>query len=337
MPIVTWSETFPPKPVYTVKDMPDQSGRVFIVTGGASGCGYETAKILYNLNGRVYIAGRSIANGKAAMEKIKSSSPPAEQKVRSGKGSIEFLRVDLADLTTIKLCAEEFLSKETRLDVIWHNAGVLGIEHGSKTTQGFEAHLGTNALGPFLLQHFLMPICLKTAARADAKPNATRVIWVTSAGHRGAPKPDGVNWDDINMHDIEGIKGGMLKYGQSKTMNVMHAHEIARRYGKQGLVSVALHPGSLKTNLQRHQGFFFKNLTAPLLYPQIYGAYTELWAGLNEEVDTRMLEDGGKNGAYVQPWGRWGEGAEFVYEGLAKRETGERLWKLCETTLKEWM
>ncbi|KAH8803354.1 hypothetical protein F5884DRAFT_861683 [Xylogone sp. PMI_703] len=337
MPIVTWSESFPPKPAFTVKDMPDQSGRVFIVTGGASGCGYETAKVLYQLNGRVYIAGRSAANAKAAIEKIKSSPVLPEQKVVSGKGSLDFLPVDLADLTTIKPCAENFLSKEDRLDVIWHNAGVMGIEEGSKTKQGFEAHLGTNALGPFALQHFLTPICLKTAARPDVKPNSTRVIWVTSAGHRGSPKPDGVNWDDINMHSLGGIKGAVAKYGQSKAMNVMHAHEMARRYGKQGLISVALHPGSLKTNLQRHQGFFFKHLTAPLLYDQYYGGLTELWAGLHEEVDTRMLEGGGKNGAYVQPWGRWGQGSQHVYEGLAKRKTGERLWELCETTLKEWM
>lgn len=338
MPIVTWAETFPPKPTFFENDIPDQSGRVFIVTGGSSGCGFETAKAVYNLNGCVYIAGRSAKNAEEAIQQIKSSHPAPHQTVQRGKGTLYFLKLDLDDLSSIKASADEFLSKESRLDVIWHNAGVAGAPDGSTTAQGFETHLGVNALGPFLFQHFLMPLCLKTASRPDTKPNATRIIFVSSAGHRGAPKPDGINWSDINMHDIGGIKGGMLKYGQSKAINVMHAHEIARRYGSRGLVSLSLHPGSLKTNLQRYQSGFFKTLTSPLMYDQHYGGLTELFAGFNMEItDTSMLENGGKNGSYIQPWGTWGKGAAHVFEGLAERGTGERAWEMSKNILKDWM
>ena len=338
MPLFTWSEAFPPKSNFTENHIPDQQGRVFIVTGGSSGCGYETAKAVYNLNGRVYIAGRSAKNAEEAIQKIKSSPAAPHSTVQRGKGSLHFLKLDLNDLGSIKASANEFLSKESRLDVIWHNAGVMGAPDGSTTVQGFELHLGVNALGPFLLQHFLMPICLKTARHPDATPNSTRVIFVTSAGHRGSPKPDGVNWSDINTETSTGIQASLHKYGQSKAMNVMHAHEIARRYGPQGVISLSLHPGSLKTNLQRYQSGLFKTLTSPLLYDQHYGGLTELFAGFNMEItDTNMLENGGKNGSYIQPWGRWGEGAPHVFEGLAKRKTGERLWEMCEDILKEWM
>lgn len=208
----------------------------------------------------------------------------------------------------------------------------------SQTKQGFDLQLGTNVLGPFLFQHFLTPLCIKTAGLPGVKENAARVIFVSSSGHRASPKPDGVNWEDMNIRDKTGFKANVTKYGQSKAMNVMHAHEFARRYGPQGLISFSLHPGALKTNLQRHAPGLYNAIFSLLRYPQHFGGLTELIAGLNEEVvDTRLLEDGGKNGAYILPWGRFGDGAAHVFEGLAKRKTGERLWDACEEMLIEYM
>ncbi|KAK4062429.1 hypothetical protein Trihar35433_9250 [Trichoderma harzianum] len=337
MPAVTWRESFPPKPTFTEKDIPDQFGRVFIITGGSSGCGFETAKAVYNLNGRVYIAGRSAEKAEEAIRRIKSEPAAPHPTVKRGRGEIFFLRLDLNDLSTIKSSASEFLSKESRLDVVWHNAGLGGAPFGSKTVQGFETHLGVNALGPFLFQHFLTPICLETAARSDTKPGHSRVVFVSSSGHRAAPKPDGVNWDDLNMHELGGFKGAMTKYPQSKAMLIMFAHEFARRFAAQGLLSLSLHPGSVKSEFQRNQPGFVKWLTSPLLYEQHYGGLTLLFAGFADVADTKMLEQGGKNGSYIEPWGQWGTGADYIFDGLVNRGTGERLWKLCEELLKEWM
>ncbi|KAK7397897.1 short-chain alcohol dehydrogenase [Neonectria punicea] len=337
MSVVTWSESFPPKPTFTEKDVPDQHGRVFIVTGGSSGCGFEVAKAVYNLNGRVYIAGRSAENAERAIQSIKSEAPAQQQTVKRGKGEPFFLHLDLNDLATIKASADKFLSLESRLDVVWHNAGLGGAPQGSVTAQGFETHLGINALGPFLFQHFLTPLCLETASRPEISHDATRVIWVTSSGHRGSPKPDGVNWTDMNMHTMGGVKGGMFKYGQSKAMCVMFAHEFARRYGPRGLVSLSLHPGSVKTNFQRHQPSLFKTITSPLLYDQHYGGLTELFAGFGEVANMSMIQDGGRNGSYVEPWGRWGAGSKYVFGGLLQRNTGARLWKVCEEMLKNYV
>jgi NAD(P)-dependent dehydrogenase (short-subunit alcohol dehydrogenase family) len=121
----TWSEMFPPSPSFTEKDIPSQEGRVFLITGGSAGIGYEVAKALYHLNGRVYITSRTAASAQKAISSIQSSSPHPSQQVQSGSGSIHCLLLDLSDLSTMKSTAEDFLSKEKRLDVIWHNAGTM--------------------------------------------------------------------------------------------------------------------------------------------------------------------------------------------------------------------
>ncbi len=114
-----WNQSFfIPKPSLTEKNLPDQTGRVFIVTGGYTGCGKELAKILYSRNGTVYVAGRSHAKGEAAIEEIQKACPDS-------KGRLAFLHVDLSDLTTIKPAAEEFCKSEDRLDVLTNNAGVM--------------------------------------------------------------------------------------------------------------------------------------------------------------------------------------------------------------------
>ncbi|EHK21741.1 uncharacterized protein TRIVIDRAFT_53037 [Trichoderma virens Gv29-8] len=336
MSVITWRESFPPKPQFAEKDIPDQYGRVFIITGGSSGCGYEVAKAVYNLNGRVYIAARSSENGQQAIQRIKSEPAAQHPSVKSGKGELFFLKLDLNDLSSIKDSAKEFLSRESRLDVIWHNAGVGGVPQGCVTKQGYETHFGVNALAPFLFQHFLNPICLQTASRSDVRPYATRVIWVSSSGHRGSPKPDGVNWDDMNMHSASGLRA-IMKYGQSKAMNVMCAYEFARRYGPRGLVSLSLHPGSLKSGFQRNQGSIFKAITKPLLYDQHYGGLTELFAAFNRDVNTTMIDAGGRNGAYIEPWGNWGTMGEHILDGLSNRKTGERLLGAFEIMLKEYI
>jgi retinol dehydrogenase 12 len=104
--------------------------QVFLVTGGASGLGFLLAKFLYQVNGRVYIAGRDQEAASKAIERIKSHH-------LSSKGRLEFLRLDLADLSSIKKSADKFLAREQRLDVLWHNAGVMFPPVESKTKQVF--------------------------------------------------------------------------------------------------------------------------------------------------------------------------------------------------------
>ena len=103
--------------------------QVFIVTGGNSGCGFEPAKLLYRHNGTVDIAGRSPERCTTAIAKISAEFP-------ASGGRLEFLMVDLGDLTTIKPAAEEFTRREQRLDVLWNNAGVMGAAQGKRDGTG---------------------------------------------------------------------------------------------------------------------------------------------------------------------------------------------------------
>jgi NAD(P)-dependent dehydrogenase (short-subunit alcohol dehydrogenase family) len=115
----------------------------------------ELASILYKKGGKVYIAGRSSQNAQQAIEKIES--------LTTTSGSVYFLALDLADLSNIKAAADQFKSKESKLDVLWNNAGVSQPPLGRKSKQGFELQLATNCLGPFLLTQLLLPVLEKVA------------------------------------------------------------------------------------------------------------------------------------------------------------------------------
>lgn len=112
-----YTQLFPPKPEFTEQNIPSLEGKVFIITGGNSGIGFEIAKILYSRGGTVYIAGRSLAKIDAAIDTIKSAAQPKS-------GSLKSLLLDTSDLTTVSPCVSKFLAQESRLDVLFNNAGV---------------------------------------------------------------------------------------------------------------------------------------------------------------------------------------------------------------------
>jgi NAD(P)-dependent dehydrogenase (short-subunit alcohol dehydrogenase family) len=151
------SQFFPPNPAFGEADITPQNERVFLVTGGASGIGFEVAKTLYQKDARVYIAGRSKENADQAIQAIKTAAP-------SSNGSLHFLHVDLADLSSVKTAATTFKASESRLDVLWNNAGVSQPPAGSISKQGIELQFATNCLGPFLLTELLLPLLEATAA-----------------------------------------------------------------------------------------------------------------------------------------------------------------------------
>lgn len=104
-------------------------------------------------------------------------------------------------------------------------------------------------------------------------------------------------------------------------------------------MSFSLRPGALTTGLQKNASGWFNTIFGVLRHPPRFGALTGLFAGLAPLApgEERMLEEGGRNGGYILPWGRFGEGAPYVFEGLAKMGTGERLWGVCEEMVKEYL
>ena len=282
---VPWSQFFPPVPSLTEANLPRQDGRVFIVTGGASGVGYELCTILYQAGGKVYLAGRSETKARAAIAQIEalpSASP----------GQLAFLSISLDDLATVKSAAEKFMAAESRLDVLFNNAGVSNPPKGEVGAQGHELQMATNCLGPYLFTQLLVPILTRTANKTV--PGAVRVVWTSSLVVDLSAPTSGIDLDDLHTRS----SGPQKNYTTSKTGNWFLADALAKQIGSEGVLSVTQNPGNLKTALTRHIPSIVPILVSPLLYKPRMGAYTELWAGLSPDL---VLEDGGK---YIVPWGR---------------------------------
>ncbi|KAK3704890.1 short-chain alcohol dehydrogenase [Vermiconidia calcicola] len=331
MPLLArfWNQSFfIPKSTLTEKNLPDQSGWVFIVTGGYAGCGFQLAKILYQQNGVVYLACRSKDKADKAIKNLQAAHP-------SSKGRVVFLKVDLADLTTVKPAVDEFTKKESRLDVLTNNAGVMVPPVGSLSAQKHELQVATNVLGPFLLTKLLTPLLEGTAALSDTAPGSVRVTWAGSLGVEVLSPKGGVTLDhEGNYHDHP-KNNQRVKYGATKAANVLLAAEFGRRYppssGK-GVISNAWNPGNLQTELQRHATWYEMLFVNWMLHPAAFGAYTELFAGWSEQAGRA-----GKNGAYVIPWGRFGDFREDIKAEIGKEGgNAERLWDWCERVTKEY-
>jgi retinol dehydrogenase-12 len=257
---------------------------VYIVTGSNTGIGKDLAQILYAKHAKVYVACRSKEKSTKAIEDMKEAAPDSS-------GELVFIQLDLADLATIKTSAEEFLSKETKLHVLFNNAGVMCPPQGSKTPQGHELQLGTNNVGTFMFTKLLTPILVTTARNESS--GSVRVVWVaSSATELGSPTPGGLLMDNLDYHKD---KSAMDKYAISKVGNYFQATEFAKRYKTDGVASVSLNPGMLDSDLYRHQsalfGFFLRRV---ILHPPILGAYTELFAGLSPEITLERSGDWGK-------------------------------------------
>ncbi|KAK7215909.1 hypothetical protein V2G26_003912 [Clonostachys chloroleuca] len=312
------SEFKPPKPKFTEDNVPDLSGNVYLITGATGGVGLELAKILYKKNGRVYILGRSPAIAQDKIDAIKREYSKSEP-----TGDLIFLYADLSDLSTIKPSVTEFMAMETKLNTVWYNAGIMNPPENLKTAQGHELQWGTNVVGHFLLNSLLTPIFLSTAKTPGIPTGSVRTVWVSSDSHSFfSPKPDGINWSDINYTSDRA--SSMVKYGQSKAACSLLALENAARLGQDNIISVSLNPGHLKSDLNRHAQTGVSNLLSFMLYPPYFGALTELAAGFSPDVSLN------NNGAYLIPWGRIGKMNSSVQEGWEKRDSGRRLWDILE-------
>lgn len=317
-----WSQFFPPQAKFTETNISSQDGKVFLITGGTSGIGYEVAKILYSKNARVYIAGRSADKATKALSEIRAAAP-------ASTGTVNFLHLALDDLTTIKSTVDAFMSKETRLHILWNNAGVSQPPARSTSKQGFELQLATNCLGPFLLTKLLQPLLDETAAEEarNSVSNSVRVVWTASQMIELAAPPEGIVMSELT----ETPKGRARNYTNSKTGNFLLAAELARRtsHSESGLISVSTNPGAASTDLFRHTPWM-AYLSWPLLHRPRLAAYTQLYAGLSEDIKRK------ENGCYVVPWGRIHRRLreDLVEATMTKEEGGtekaKEFWKFCE-------
>lgn len=182
-------------------------------------------KILYQKNAKVYVAARSESKAMAAIREVQDTFP-------NSCGHLEFLYLDLNDLSTIKTSAQAFLDKESRLDVLWNNAGVMMPPQESVTAQGYELQLGVNVLGTALFTRLLQEILSQTAKAAPK--DSVRVVFVASSAAVLAPNPA---IEFTNM-DYKKDESPLTKYMRSKAGIVVHSAEFARRIAHEGVVSM---------------------------------------------------------------------------------------------------
>ncbi|MFY9765996.1 MAG: SDR family NAD(P)-dependent oxidoreductase [Mycobacterium sp.] len=219
---------------WTTTDIPDQTGRVAVITGANTGLGYETAAALGAKGAHVVLAVRNLDKGKDAAALIHKRNPAAE---------VNLQELDLTSLDSIRAAAEQLRSDHDRIDMLVNNAGVMWTPK-STTKDGFELQFGTNHLGHFAFTGLLLDRLLPVAG--------SRVVTVSSIGHRIRA--------DIHFDDLQWERGysRVGAYGQAKLANLMFTYELQRRLAPHGTtIAAAAHPGGSRTELSR-------NLPSPL-------------------------------------------------------------------------
>jgi NAD(P)-dependent dehydrogenase (short-subunit alcohol dehydrogenase family) len=287
---------------WSTADIPDQSGRVFLVTGAGSGLGLETARALARRGARVVMAVRNTAAGKAAAAQIADEVAGADLEVR---------RLDLIDLDSVRDFAESF---DSRIDVLVNNAGIMAPPR-SLSPQGHESQFATNHLGHFALTGLLLD---------RLQGPDPRVVTVSSLAH---------GHGQIHFDDLSGERGytPVKYYGQSKFANMLFGLELERRFRAAGSPAKSLiaHPGFSATGLLRSSNALIRSI-GKVLMPLISqsaadGALPQLYAATAPEAE---------GGQYIGPDGkRERKGAPTVVQPVpASHDTAaaNRLWDVSE-------
>ena len=213
---------------WTPSQLPNLEGRTFVITGANSGIGYEAAKYLGDAGGDIVMVCRSVDKAQIAKNEL----------LKSVKGQVDIIQMDLTDLSSVRKAAEEVRKKYNKIDGLINNAGIM-MTPQQKTIEGFDLQMGANHLGHFLWTGLLIDL----VEAADG-----RVVVVSSLVHK-MHKKGGFDFDDFMSDDKY---DPMKAYTQSKLANLMFAFDLDRRLKNAGsnVVCIACHPGYTDTNLQ---------------------------------------------------------------------------------------
>lgn len=287
---------------FTEANVPDQSGKCFIVTGANTGIGFEISRALAGRGARVLLACRDRVKAEAAMAQIRQAMRRAD---------LAFLPLDQADLASVRAAAD-LAAKEPRVDGLINNAGVM-IPPLTRTKQNFELQFGVNHLGTFALTALLLPKLAET--------QGSRVVVTSSTAHKGAK----IKWDDLNAdHGYSRFE----RYATSKFANALFFFELDRRLRAAGspVMAVGCHPGMAATDLMRGLGVFqMKPLLGLIFNSPAEGAWPALQAA------TGLINAGGyygptRLGGIKGPSGEAFRSAQTQDPALARR-----LWDVSIT------
>lgn len=295
--------TYPRRSGFTEADVPNQSGKCFVVTGANTGIGFEISRVLAARGARVLLACRDRARAEAAMAKIRSLTPGA---------NLEFLPLDQADIASIRAAAQ-LVANEPRIDGLINNAGVMNTPL-MRTKQSFELQFGVNHLGTFALTALLLPKLSET--------KGARVVVTSSVAHRDAQ----IDWDDLNA---EKSYSPFKRYAPSKLANALFFFELDRRLRALGspVTVVGCHPGMAATDLGRYMGVL--QILNPLVSVILNSAARGAWPAL--QAATGKVTPGG----YYGPIGFRGVRGASGEAPRAPRATdpalARRLWDVSVT------
>ncbi len=290
---------------WTEADVPDQSGRTAVITGGNSGIGFETARVLAGRGATVILGCRDAGRARDAARRIIATAPGAD---------VRAVPLDLASLASVRAAATRIRSAFAPVDLLINNAGVMMPPYG-RTADGFETQFGVNHLGHFALTGLLL------GRLAGPSP---RVVTVSSNNHASGR---------INFDDLQSERGyrRMAGYAQSKLANLMFTCELQRRLAAAGspVIAVAAHPGLTRTGLARYLSAMMTVLYVlterPLAQSAAMGALGTLRAATDPAV---------RGGEYYGPT-RWrGErgcpGLISASERAHDEDAQRRLWQESE-------
>ena len=292
---------------WTAADVPDQSGRVAVITGANTGIGYEAAAVLADKGAKVVLAVRNVDKGNEAAARITAKSRDAVVSVQE---------LDLTSLDSIRTAADALKAAHPRIDLLINNAGVMWTPKGT-TKDGFELQFGTNHLGHFALTGWLLENLLPV--------EGSRVVSISSQGHRIR--------SEIDFDDLQSERGynRVAAYGRSKLSNLLFTYELQRRLNAKGAATIAAaaHPGGSRTELVRNSPVWIRIPNAvlgPLLFqgPEM-GALPTLRAATDPDV---------RGGQYYGPDGLGEQrGHPKLVESSARshdEQLQRRLWTASE-------
>jgi NAD(P)-dependent dehydrogenase (short-subunit alcohol dehydrogenase family) len=251
---------------WTAGQIPDQTGRVAVITGANTGLGLETANALAAHGASVVLAVRNVDKGKAAAARITTDNPGADVTIR---------QLDLSALESVREAADDLRTTHATIDLLINNAGVMYTPR-STTADGFELQFGTNHLGHFAFTGLLLERMLAVAG--------SRVVTVSSIGHRIRSR--------IDFDDLQSTRGysRVASYGQSKLANLMFTYELQRRFARasSSTIAVAAHPGVTNTELVRNSPVVLRALNAVfgsfVTQSAVMGALPTLFAATDPAV-----------------------------------------------------
>lgn len=272
----------------------DASALTAIVTGGASGIGAETTRILALRGVHVILAARNLEAAAAVKKKICSEKFDAK---------LDLLHLDLSSMASVRQFVSTFRSMNLPLNILINNAGVMYCPY-QLSQDGIEIHFATNHLGHFLLTSLLLETMKESAFRSKIEG---RIVILSSSYHKHA-YPEGIRFDKINSS--EGYTP-LNAYGQSKLANLLHCFELARRLKEDNapITVNSVHPGFIFTNLQRHVlliaylwrvVFFYMWKTIPQgaattcyasLHPDLQGVSGKYFSDCKEDSPTLLATD----------------------------------------------